>query len=111
MVLDIGQSAVDSASMAAIQYFFDKLPGENLSKFKNNNLVSLNQKKKKKQQKENHRHTYKLSIANMAYIRDVLIPFFFWFSYLIFKKTKRLSRLENYLKFKGHGSTIYGWRC
>lgn len=48
MVLDIGQSAADSASMAAIQDFFDKLPGENLSKFKNNNLVSLNQKNNRK---------------------------------------------------------------
>lgn len=73
LVLDIGQSAVDSALMVAIQDFFNKLPGENLSKFKDDNLVSLNQKK---QQKENHRYTYKLSVANTAYIRDVLIPFF-----------------------------------
>lgn len=31
--------------MVAIQDFFNKLPGENLSKFKDDNLVSLNQKK------------------------------------------------------------------
>ncbi len=45
LVLDIGQSAVDSTLMIAIQDFFNKLPDEDLSKFKYNNLVSLNKKK------------------------------------------------------------------
>jgi hypothetical protein len=51
------------------------------------------------------RHTYKLSIANSAYIRDVLISFFL-ISNLILKKIPRLSRLESDLKVKGQGYTI-----
>lgn len=99
LALDIGQSAVDSALMVAIQDFFNKLPGENLSKFKDVNLVSLNQKK---QQKENHRYTYKLSIANTAYIRNVLIPFFdslTWYS----KKQKDYQDWVTILKLKDMG--------
>ncbi len=99
LVLDIGQSAVYSTLMIAIQDFFNKLPDEDLSKFKYNNLVSLN---KKKQQKENYRHTYKLSIANTTYIRDVLIPFFdtlTWYS----KKQKDYQDWKTVFKLKDMG--------
>lgn len=49
-----------------------------------------------------------LGLGKITISKSVCVNTFLRFSNLIFKKTKRFSRLENYLKFKGHGPTIYG---